>query len=82
MERDEGWRANEACAATAEEKPAALVRHWTGPRHEGPACGDPGSGDKTEAGRVGLGAMKEALEEPPTTGGGPRTNDAEVSTGQ
>ena len=80
MERDEGWRANEACAATAEEKLAALVRRWTVSRHKGPACGDPGSGDETEAGRGGLGAMKEALEEPPTTGGSPRTKDAEAST--
>ena len=32
-------------------------------RHKGPACGDPGSGDETEAGRGGLGALKEALEE-------------------
>ena len=62
---------HEACAATAEEKPAALVRRWTVPRHEGPVCGDQGSGDETEAGRGGLGALKEALEEPPTTGGGP-----------
>ena len=82
MERDDGRRANEASAATAKEKPAALVRHWTATRHEGPACGDPGSVDKTEARRGGLGALKEALEEPPTTGGGPRTKDAEASTGQ
>ena len=82
MERDDGRRANKACAATAEEKPAARVRHWTASRHKGPACGDPGSGDETEAGRGGLGALKEALEEPPTTGGGPRTKDAEASTGR
>ena len=71
MERDDGRRANKACAATAVEKPAALVNHWTVPRHEGPACGDPGSVDETEAGRGGLNALKESLEEPPTTGRGP-----------
>ena len=81
MERDDGWRANEACAAIAEEKPAALVRRWTVSRHEGPACGDPGSVDETEAGRGGLGALKESLEEPPTTGGGPRTKDVEGEEG-
>ena len=82
MERDDGRRANEASAATAEEKPAALVRRWTVSRHQGPDCGDPGSGDETEAGRGGLGALKEALELPPTTGGGPQTKDTEASTGR
>ena len=67
MERDDGRRANEACTATAEEKPTALVNRWTVSRHEGPACEDPGSIDETEAGRGGLGAQKESLEEPPTT---------------
>ena len=73
MELNDGRRANEVCAATSEEKPAALVRRWTVPRHEGSACGDPGSGDETKAGRGGLGVLKEALEEPPTTAGGSRT---------
>ena len=82
MERDDGRRANEACAATAKEKPAALVRCWTVSRHEVPACGDPGSVDDTEAGRGGLGALKVPLEESPITGGGPRTKDAEASTGR
>ena len=50
------------------------------PMHERPACGDPGSGDETEAGRGGLGTLKGALEEPLTTGGSPRTKDAEAST--
>ena len=77
MECDDGQCANEACAATAEEKPAALVNRWIVSRHEGPACGDPGSADETEAGRGGLVAQKESLEEPPTTGGGPRTTDVE-----
>ena len=63
-------------------KPAALVNRWTVSRHEGPACGDPGSVDETEAGRGGLGAQKMSLEEPPTTGGGPRTMDAEASKGR
>ena len=63
MERNDGRRANEACAATAEEKPAALVNRWTVSRHEGPACGDLGSVNETEAGRGGLGAQKEPLEE-------------------
>ena len=76
MERDDGRRANEACSATAP------VRRWTVSRHKGPAYGDPGSGDETEAGRGGLGALKEVLEEPPTTGGGPRTKDTEARTGR
>ena len=58
------------------------MRRWTVSRHEGPACKDPGSVDETEAGRGGLGALKESLEEPQTTGGGPRTKDAEASTGR
>ena len=82
MERNDGRRANEPCAATAEEKPAALVNRWTVSRHEGPAWGDPGSVDETEAGGGGLGTQKESLEEPPTNGGGPGTMDAEASKGE
>ena len=79
MEREDGRRAKEACAAIAEEKLAVLVNRWIVSRHEGPACGDPGSADKTAAGRGGLAGREEPPEEPPTTGGGPRTTDAEAS---
>ena len=82
MEREDGRRANEACSATAEEKPAALVNRWIVSRHEGPACGDPGSADETEAGRGGLVVQKESVEETLTTGGGPRTTDVEASKGR
>ena len=81
MERDDGRRAKEACTATAEEKLAALVNRWIVSRHEGPACGDPGSADETVAGRGGLVVREEPPKEPSTTGGGPRTTDAEASKG-
>ena len=67
---------------TAKEKPAALMNRWTVSRHEGPACGDPGSVDETEVGRGGLGAQKESLEEPPTAGGGPQSMADEASKGR
>ena len=65
--------------ATTGEKPTALVKRWTVSRHEGPACGDPGSADEAVAGRGGLDGWEEPPEEPPTIGGGPQTTDAEDS---
>ena len=58
------------------------MNRWIASRHEGPACGDPGSADETVAGRGGLAEQKESLEEPPTTEGGPQTTDAEASKGR
>ena len=51
-------------------------------RHEGPACGDPGSVDETVAGRGGLVRWEEPPEEPPISGGGPRTTDSEANKGR
>ena len=55
------------------------MNRWIVSRHEGPACGDPGSDDETVAGRGGLVGREEPPEEPPTSGGGPRTMDAETN---
>ena len=78
--REDGRSANEACEATAEEKPAALVKPRRVSRHEAIACGDPGSADKTEAGTGGLDGREGPLGGPATAGGGPETKASEAST--
>ena len=61
--RKDGQRAKEACEATVEENPAALVKRRRVSRHEGEACGDPGKVAETAAGAIGLGAPEEPLDE-------------------
>ena len=69
--REDGRHAKEACEATAEENPAALVKRWGVSRHEVEACGDPGRAIETVAEAGGRGAPEEPLEVPATAGGGP-----------
>ena len=71
--REDGRSAKEACEATVEENPAALVKRRRVSRHEDEACGDPGKAGETVAGAGGLGAPEEPLEVPVTDGGGPET---------
>ena len=78
--REDGWRANEACEATADEKPAALVKRRRVSRHEAVACGDPGSADETDAGTGGRDGREGRLEVPVTAGRGPKTKVSAAST--
>ena len=79
MAREDGRRAKEACAATSNKKPAALVKRRRASRHEAVACGDPGSGDETEAGAGGRDGRGGLLEGPATAGGGLETKAAEAN---
>ena len=78
--REDGRRANEACEATADEKPAALVKRRRVSSHEAAACGDPGSADETKAGTGGSDGQEGPLEGPATAGGGPEIKASAAST--
>ena len=78
--REDGRLAKEACEATAEENPAALVKRRRVSWHEVEACGDPGRAVETVAGAGGQGDPEEPMEVPATAGGGPETRASGANT--